>query len=182
MEKQSHLPYRLYQRGGIWHAYYSVIGGDGTRFITRETTGRTSREEAEREAIKRVAQIIQRKDEDGRINYTLDEGFAKYYKEHGKYLSRPETILTRLNILKNTLGVTYLKEIDEIAINRFIGIKRGKISDSTINRYLSLLGVILKMASEYWRANVNPIRVGKFKLKEPAENIKYLKDWETAQG
>ena len=112
---------------------------------------------------------------------TIDEAFARYFQEKGQYLTLPQQRLSRLSKLKHDLKIYYLHEITELQINSFITQNRGTLSNSTINRYLYLLSAVLRTANEEWKVKTYPIRLSKFKLKEPAENIKYLKDWNYAQ-
>lgn len=184
MVRKTRVPFRLYQRGEIFHAYYSFVGEKGTRIQLRESTGRTTYAEAEQYAIKRTAEL-QQKDhqqitgESPRI--TIDEAFGRYYSEKGQYLSLPKQRLSRLVKLKKDLNVKMLDEIDEFALNQFISKNRTSLTNSTINRYLFLLSAVIKTASEEWKVKTYKLKISKFKLKEPSENIKFLKDWAYAQ-
>ena len=112
---------------------------------------------------------------------SVDEAFGRYFAEKGQYLSRPSETLTRLNKLKTDFGVEDLHEINEVIINKFINQNKQNLSNATINRYLSIYSIVRKTAEEEWKVKTYPIKVSKFFQKEPAENIKYLKDWQTAQ-
>lgn len=112
---------------------------------------------------------------------TLDQAFGKYYLEKGQYLSLPKQRLSRLAKLQKDLNVEMLDEVDEPVINRFISKNRTLLTNSTINRYLFLLSAVLKVASEEWKVKTYPLKISRFKLKEPAENVKFLKDWDYAQ-
>lgn len=184
MAKQHNVPFRLYKRGEVYHAYISFISETGNRIQLRETTGRTSEREATEYCIQRLAKIKERERQQTNGEcpaLTIDDAFGRYYYEKGQYNSRPKQTLTRLSIIKNTINVQYLHEINETVINDFIRKQRNNISNSTINRYLALISVILNTASYEWHVKTATIRIGKLKLKEPAENIKYLKDWAHAQ-
>lgn len=184
MAKQPHLPYRLYKRGEIYHAYISFVSEDGVRVQLRETTGRASEREATEYCIKRIAQIQAKAHQNASGELpciTIDDAFGRYYAEKGQYNTRPHQTLTRLENIKKIINVQYLHEINEVAIANFIRQERGNLSNSTINRYLALISVILNTASYEWHVRTAQMRIGKLKLKEPAENIKYLKDWSVAQ-
>jgi integrase len=112
---------------------------------------------------------------------TVDDAFGRYYYEKGQYLSLPNQRLTRLNILKQEFNVQYLHEITAQEVSAFIVNQRKTLSNATINRYLFLLSAVLKTAREEWKVKTSDIKPSSFKLKEPAENIKYLKDWTIAQ-
>lgn len=184
MAKQHNVPFRLYKRGEIYHAYISFISEDGIRVQLRETTGRTTESQATEYCIKRIQEIQAkaRQNTTGELPIiTIDDAFGRYFYEKGQYNSRPQQTLTRLENIKKTINVQYLHEINETVITDFIHQKRNILSNSTINRYLALISVILNTASYEWHVKTATIRIGKLKLKEPAENIKYLKDWQTAQ-
>lgn len=183
MAVKTRLPYRLYKRGDIYHAYFSFVQ-EGKRIQLRETTGRTSIEEAECYCIKRAAELQQKAKQQasGELpSITLDEAFGRYFQEKGQYLSLPNQRLSRLTKLKKDMNVKYLSDIKEEEINKFITQNRIKLSNATINRYLYLLSAVLRVASEEWKVKTYPLKLSKFKLKEPAENIKYLKNWAVAQ-
>lgn len=112
---------------------------------------------------------------------TIDEAFARYMQEKGQYLTLPKQRLSRLIKLKKDLKVTYLDEIKEQQINQFITSNRQTLSNSTINRYLFLLSAVIRTAAEEWAIATYPLKLSKFKLKEPAENIKFLSNWRIAQ-
>lgn len=184
MAKQHAVPYRLFKRGEIFHVYISFISETGERIQLRETTGRTTEYEATQYCLKRIEQINQKAHSKatGELpTITIDEAFGKYYIEQGQYLTLPHQRLTRLNNLKESFSVKYLHEITETEVNKFIISHRDEFSNSTINRYLALLSVVLNTAENEWKVQSPHIKLSRFKLKEPAENIKCLKDWETAE-
>ena len=58
--------------------------------------------------------------------------------------------------------------------------RQKKRTNGTINRYLALLSAVFNFCDD--RGYRTPkLKISKYKLKEPAENIKYLKDWKEAQ-
>lgn len=184
MAKQHSVPYRLYRRGKIWHAYISYINTEGERIQLRETTGRMDETEAAQYCIKRITELqkqSKQKASGEQQCLTVDEAFARYFTEKGQYLTLPKQRLSRLSKLKKELNVKNLEEITETQINNFIALNRNTLTNSTINRYLYLISAVLKTACEEWKVKTYPLKISKFKLKEPDENVKYLKDWETAQ-
>lgn len=184
MAKQHNVPFRLFKRGEIYHAYISYISETGQRIQLRETTGRTSEREASEYCIKRLAQIKEREHRQATGEcpaITVDDAFGRYYYEKGQYLSLPNQRLYRLEKLKDELKVKYLHEITADLLSQFIYRHRQDFSNSTINRYIFLLSAVLKTAREEWKVKTSDIKPSKFKLNEPAENIKYLKDWSVAQ-
>lgn len=184
MVVKTRLPYRLTLRGSVYHAYISFKTADGQRIQLRETTGTTNLEQAENYCIKRIAEFQERArlQKSGELpSITIDEAFGRYYLERGQYNSLPKQILTRLNNINHDLGLKYLHEINETALNDLISKYRQTLSNSTINRYLALISVILNIAEFDWHVKTNRMKIQRFKLKEPAENIKFLKDWSIAQ-
>lgn len=111
----------------------------------------------------------------------MDEAFARYFMEKGQYHTNPKNVLTRLNFIKNILPVKYLDELDKNTLNNYVINRRNSVKNGTINRELSIMSAIRNLADEAWDCKTNKANPLKFKLSEPAENIKYLKDWQTAQ-
>lgn len=180
-------PYRLYKRGDYFHAYFSFISETGQRIQFRESTGQVEEQKANQYCLKRLGEIrqVERQKASGELpSITIDEAFGRFFEEKAQFEARPDSILSRLRILKETLkkfGVNYLHEIDEPIINKFKSDQRDRLSNGSINRYLSLISVILNMAQDEWKVKTHRMKISKFKLKEKAENIKYLKDWDVAQ-
>lgn len=180
-------PYRLYKRGDYFHAYFSFVSENGQRIQFRESTGQVEEQKANQYCLKRLGEIRQaeRQKASGELpSITIDEAFGRFFEEKAQFEARPDSILSRLRILKETLkkfGVNYLHEIDEPIINKFKSDQRDRLSNGSINRYLSLISVILNMAQDEWKVKTHRMKISKFKLKEKAENIKYLKDWDVAQ-
>lgn len=184
MAKRHNEPYRLFKRGEIYHAYISYIDETGKRIQLRETTGRVEETQAVQYCIKRIADLQKktRQQASGELpSLTVDEAFARYFEEKGQYLTLPKQRLSRLSKLKKELNVINLDEITEIQINSFISKNRLSLSNATINRYLYLLSAVFRTANEEWKIKTPKIKLSRFKLKEPAENVKYLKDWNYSQ-
>lgn len=184
MAVKTKLPYRLYQRGNVYWAYISFVDENKTRHKFRTTTNSGTYQEAEQFVIEKIASLQKqaRQQATGQLpSLTVDEAFTKYYEEKGQYLSLPQQRLSRLIKLKKDLNIELLEDIKEPQITDFIKKNRQELSNATINRYLYLLSAVLRVAREEWKVNTYSIKLSKFKLKEPAENVKYLKDWDYAQ-
>lgn len=184
MAKQHSQAYRLYKRGNTYHAYISFITEAGARIRLRESTKAVELEAAHKYCLKRINQIQQKAHAvaTGELErITVDYAFTKYFNEKGQYLTLPKQRLSRLNKMKSELPVIYLDEIKEPEITNFIQQNRKDLTNATINRYLYLLSAVISTARDEWKVRTYPIKISKFKLKEPAENIKYLKNWEIAQ-
>lgn len=113
----------------------------------------------------------------------MDSACAKWYLEVGKYQSRPEGVLSRIeNILRDFDGNIYLSQINRNDINNFIFASHNKNrSNATINRYLCLLSAVCTRAKSYWECNTPDFKILSFRQKEKKENIKYFKDWDEIQ-
>ena len=180
MAKKHFETYRLYQRGETWYAYISFTTPDGQHIKARKSLQTTVREEAEQIVSLEVAQYLSdTPNENPRI--TLDDAFTRYYNEKGQYLVNPKYILKGLMIIKENLPIQYLDELSQPVIQEFINKRRQRLKNASINRELAKLSVIRTMAEENWNKRVNKTKPLKFKLNEPAENIKYLPNWDTAQ-
>ena len=184
MAKQHNQPYRLYKRGEIYHAYISFISETGERIKLRESTGRMAESDAIKYCIKRITEINQKSHRiaNGELEpITIADAFTRYFKEKGQYQANPKDLLYRLNNIRLLLNITYLHELDKETINNYVTQRRKTAKNSTINRDLAILSAVRNLADEFWEVKVNTAKPLKFKLKEPAENIKFLKDWEIAQ-
>ena len=184
MAKRRNQPYSLFKRGDTFYAYFSYVCETGERIQFRETCGTNEETKAHEYCLKRLQQIqsqVKQQISGELPRITVDEAFGRYQLEKGQYLTLPHQRLSRLKKLKAELGVTYLDEITEKEISNFIQQNRQELSNATINRYLFLLSAVLKTANEEWKVKTYPLKPSKFKLKEPAENVKYLKDWDYAQ-
>lgn len=175
--------YRLYKRGDVWHAYISYVAESGERIQFRFSTRTTDRNTAERNVLKEIAQADKKSKilSGGLVEITLDEAFGRYMVEKGNYTSDPDTRMARLSKMKKEFGVKLLSEVNEIVINKFINLNRNKLSNTTINHYLSLLSVVVNTARDEWGAKTNKVKIWRFRLEQPDENIKFFKDWKTIE-
>lgn len=183
MAKQHNLPFRLYKRGQIYHAYISFISETGERTQLRESTGRTEESQATQYCLKRISEINQksRQSANGELSsITVDDAFALFYQKHAQYYARPEETLRKLLLIKNNITVKYLHEIDTSEISDYIQKRKSFVSNGTINRELVIISSLFSKC-RLWKYKVSDAKPCKLKLKEKAENIKYLQDWETAQ-
>lgn len=184
MGKRLGAPYRIYARGQTLWAYFATYSQDGKKIQFRCSCGTNVLKEAEQFCNKKLAELqdeAKRKASGELPSLTVDEAFGRYFAEKGQYLTLPKQRYSRLQKLKEDLNVEYLDEITEVHISNFITKNRQTLKNATINRYLFLLSAVLKTASEEWLIKTPRLKVSKFKLKEPAENIKYFKDFDYVQ-
>lgn len=185
MGKRIRAPYKLYIRGETYWAYFTVQTQDGERIRFRCSCNTTSLREAEKFCNEKVASLQAKRNKqtgDELPSITLNDAFGKYFTEKAQYQSKPDNILSRLSNIKTNLGVTYLHEIDKQILSNFVAERRKTVKNGTINRELSIISAIKNLADDFWEVKTNKANPLKFKLAEPAENIKYLKDWDIAQA
>ena len=184
MGKPIRTPYKLYTRGQTYWAYFTVQTQDGKRVRFRCTCGTTDPRKAEKFCNEKIASLqaqSSKQTSDELPSITVNDAFGRYFEEKAQFQSNPSNILTRLKSIKENLGVTYLHEIDKQILSNFVGERRKTVKNGTINRELAIISAVKTLADEFWELRTNPANPLKFKLLEPAENIKYLKDWDVAQ-
>ena len=184
MAKRHTDPYRLFKRGEIYHAYISFTAETGERYKLRESTNATSEKQAIQYCLKRIAKLQEeaKQQASGELpSITINDAFVRYYTEKVQYYSQPKQILSRLTFIKDNIGVKYLHEIDKNVLSNFVEMRKQTVSNATINRELSALSAIRTLAINFWGYRTNDAKPLQFKQLEPAENIKFLQDWEIAQ-
>lgn len=178
-------PYKIYERFGGYWAYFTIQTKDGNRIRFRCSCNTKSIREAEEFCNEKVASLQQKaacKASGELPSITVNDAFGRYFTEKAQYQSKPDNIFSRLSNIKTNLGVTYLHEIDKQVLSNFVALRRQTVSNGTINRELSIISAVKNLADEFWEVKTNNANPLKFKLTEPAENIKYLKDWDMAQA
>ena len=181
MAKQHTTPYRLYKRGKVYHAYISFITKNGQRHHARLSTGEIFSEKAEQFCLKYISAVNERASQGlSDKDLSTEKAFFLWFENKAKYYATSKDILSKLLILLPYFEKTF-SQINDEDITRFMNDSRQKgRSNATINRYLSTLSAVRTYCANagfsYPSLNLN-----QYKLKEPAENIKYLKDWDTAQ-
>lgn len=182
MAKQHNIPFRLYKRGEVYHAYISFIAADGTRINTRKSTGQILPEKASQWCIKYIEQLNNKaKLASGDIvEISTENAFAMYFENQARFYNTATDTFRKLNILLHYFNKT-LSLITDADILAFIKDYQNKgRTNGTINRYLFVLSAVIHYIADRGY-NTPKIRISRYKLKEKAENVKYLPDWETAQ-
>jgi integrase len=180
LAKKHYETYRLYQRGQTWYAYISFTTADGRHISSRKSLCTDIRQEAERRVNAEIAQYIT-SDGIDTPRITISDAFARYYQEKGQHLVGAKYILSNLLYIAQHLNITYLDELDKTTLQKYVDFRRNEVSHASVNRELAKLSAIRTLAEEFWDCRVNKAKPLKFRLKEPAENIKYLPDWQSAQ-
>lgn len=176
MPKQSNV-FRIYKRGSIYHAYFSFLQ-NGERVQFRETTGCSDKQQAEEYCLNRVKRFQALSSNE----YTLDEAFGRFFEENGKFQAYPNNLKLRLKVLLNGLGGSIkLNNITPAIISQYVAKRKTEVKNGTINRELTDLIAVINTARDKWQKQVPDFKLSIFKLKEPAENVKYLKSWDEAQ-
>ena len=67
-------------------------------------------------------------------------------------------------------------KVDKKVLANYVALRRETVKNGTINRELAIISAAKNLADNFWEVKTNPANPLKFKLPEPAENIKYLKD------
>jgi len=182
MAKRHNEPYRLYKRGQVYHAYISFVSSGGERVNFRGSTREILSEKASQFCLNFIAE--QEKKSKLRIGkgveISTDQAFTLFFENVGQYHNNSKDTYNKLKILLSYFNKN-ISDICDDDLMRFINDYRDhKRTNGTINRYLALLSAVINFCDD--RGFIIPrLKISKYKLKEPAENIKYLKDWEEAQ-
>ena len=180
MAKRHAEPYRLFKRGSTYHAYISYIV-DGERVQLRESCKTSVEQEAIKYCIERLSHLNKApKASNGPVRIKIDEGFGMFYEKHAQYYARPAETLRKLLLIQKNITVKYIDEIDTRELSDYIARRKSYVSNATINRELVIISSLLTKM-RLWKYKTSDAKPIKLKLKEKAENIKYLKDWEVAQ-
>ena len=182
MAKQHNVPFRLYKRGEVYHAYISFIAADGTRINTRRTTGQIFPEKAAQWCLKFIEELNTKAKlaAGDTVDISAQKAFALFFENKARFYNSAIDTNRKLNILLQYFNKT-LSQISDADILAFIKDYQNKNrTNGTINRYLFVLSAAIHYAAERGYRTPN-IKFSRYKLKEKAENIKYLKNWEEAQ-
>lgn len=183
MAKRHAEPYRLFKRGDIWHAYISLVLETGERIQLRETTRAVSEQKAVEYCLKRIEQIQKkaRIQATGELpSITVDEAFGIFFQKHAQYYARPDETLRKLKLIKDNIFVKYLHQIDTVELSDYIQRRKPHVSNGTINRELVIISSLITQC-RLLKYKTPDVRPSKLRLREPAENVKYLQNWDIAQ-
>lgn len=183
MAKKHTEPFRLYKRGEIYYAYISYIATNGQRYIFRGTTKQILPEKATLFCLAYIREIeekIKLKHGNHETEITFEQAGILFYENVGKYHQNAKGTYEKINQLKPFFD-KILSDIDNQDLMNYVAHFRdlGR-KPSTINRNLTVLSSIINFCYERNYHTPN-IKISLYKQKEPAENIKYLENWEIAQ-
>ncbi len=106
---------------------------------------------------------------------SLDLVCGRYWSEHAHSLPSAYTLEYQIDRLRKGLGrQTLLSELTDNAVAIYVARRRGQVSDSSVNRELTLLRAILRMARDRWGYEVAMPNWPAHWLREPAPRDRYL--------
>ena len=183
MAKKHSIPFRLYKRGETYYAYISYIATNGQRYIFRGTTKQVLSERATQfclDYIREVEEKAKLTNGHNEVDITFEQAGILFFENVGKYHQNAKGTYEKINQLKPFFNkalseITHQDLMEYVAHFRDLGRK-----PSTINRNLTVLSSIINFCHDRNYRTPN-IKISLYKQKEPAENIKYLENWEVAQ-
>lgn len=135
----------LTKRNDIWHINKVI---KGQRIY--ESTGTSNLEEAERYLAKRVTDFRNQTIFGARKVYTFIEAATKYLNEVDKKSLDRDAVT--LKAVMPFIGKLPLEQIHMGTLEKFISArKRQGLKNSTINRDITIISRVLKMAARLWR-------------------------------
>lgn len=162
----------LYRRpGSPWWWWSFTIDGHRVRGSTRTR----DKSEARHIAETARAQLVRTALTGARPEATLDQALGRYWTEHASRLPSASTIMIYGDHFEAVLGKNMLlSKIDDAAIARYVAKRRAKVSDSTVNRELSIFRAVLRMAARRWKWAVSEIDWQQHRSAEPDHRTRYL--------
>ncbi len=110
------------------------------------------------------------------IGSSVREACDRYWEDHAQYHAKANTTGAHLDTLERLLGTnTPLAKIDAGAVRQFVSIRRNEVSPASVNRNLSTLRKMLRIAGEEWGELLPEIKISKFMLDEPVGREVFLK-------
>lgn len=153
-----------------WHYDFSI---NGRRF--RGSTRADTKDQAEIIVAKIRADALLEITTGKKPRITLDAGFGRYWLEHAKDLKSAVDIERGTRLILAGIGKhTAMGDLTNDMVARFVAKRRGKVSDSSVNRELTLLRAVCRMARDRWGYEVAAIDWRKQWLTEPEPRQVYL--------
>lgn len=162
----------IYKRPDSPLLWYSITL-DGHRF--RGCCGTAARDAAKRVVTAKTAELRARLGTPGRRQLSLAAAFTRYADEHAMRLASAGDI-ARIGetVIGGLGGERVLSGLLPGAIATFVARRRALVSDSSVNRELTILRAVLRMAAERWGVAVARIDWKKQFLVEPAPRSRVL--------
>ena len=148
MSKRNRMP-GLRQKGGLWHIEKRC------RFAQsgwlRESTGTSSRIEAEQILIRRLAEMEEEARRQEAAIFTFEEAALRYLEEIA-HKSSSNTIAMHLDQLFPFIGTLPIAHVHDGTIRPFIEHGNNRhLSPKTINNMLAVVSTVLNRAARVWR-------------------------------
>lgn len=148
MSKRSKMP-GLRLKGGIWHIEKRCKETEGGWL--RESTGTSSRSEAEAILIMRIAEVRQESERKRACVYTFEEAGLRYLDEIAHKPTAPKNA-AHLDQLFPFIGDKMLEQVHDGTLKPFIDheLERG-LSPKSINNVIGVVSAVLNRAARVWR-------------------------------
>lgn len=157
------------KREGSPYWQYDFTSG-GRRF--RGSTGKKTRREALGQE-RRIRGGIEAGEADS--DWTLGQATGTYWEHHAACLPSAYNIEYQIENLLAGLGKSKpMFRLSNADITKYISMRRGQVSNSSVNRELTLLRAILTYAKDAWDQSIPRIRWKRHRLKEPPGRDRFL--------
>lgn len=153
--------------------YWLSVTLDGRRF--REPCGTADRAEALRVLKRRRAELARLYTPGRKPELTLNDALVRYWREHAERLASADDIARMGETLIAGLGGGALLSAIVVGdVATYVARRRAKVSDGSVNRELTLLRAVLRMAALRWGVAVAQIDWRRQFLVEPAPRQRTL--------
>ena len=148
MSKRNRMP-GLRHRGGIWHIEKRCRHAPGGWI--RESTGLSSRIEAEQHLIRRLAEYEEEARRREVVIFTFEEAALRYLEEVA-HKSSANTIAVILDRLFPYIGKLPIAHVHDGTIRPFVEYEQARgMAPKTINNVLGIVSTVLNRSARVWR-------------------------------
>lgn len=148
---------------------YDFTSG-GRRF--RGSTGKETRREALGQE-RRIRAGIEAGEADS--DWTLGQATGTYWEHHAARLTSAYNIEYQIENLLAGLGKSLpMAHLSNSDITKYVSVRRGQVSNGSVNRELTLLRAVLTYARDAWDQTIPNIRWKRHRLKEPPGRDRFL--------
>ncbi len=139
----------LRQKGCIWHIEKRCRYAQGGWL--RESTGTSSRIEAEQILIRRLAELEQAASRRDDAIFTFEQAGLRYLEEIAHKRSA-DTVATLLDRLFNFIGEKALAMVHDGSLKSFVDSERARgLAPKSINNAIGVVSAVLNRAARVWR-------------------------------
>ena len=148
MSKRNRMP-GLRLKGGIWQIEKRCKYAEGGWL--RESTGKTSRAEAEQILIRRLAELEEEARRESQGVFTFEEAAMRYLEDIA-HKSSAETAAMHLDQLFPTIGPLPLEQVHDGTLKAFVDGETARgMAPKTINNAIAVVSAVLNRAARVWR-------------------------------